>query len=123
MIRIALVCLIACGHAPPPAPPAVKSAAIADGNVEAATVAGHVTLVDYWSESCGACGVVAGMIAVAIAREDRIIVRKIDVGDRADIRLLPHWQVYDRHRRLRYRLFGKECLRAPALAQELLAEP
>lgn len=116
--------LAACGAAKSP-PPAVKSAAAT--NVE--PVAGHVTLVDFWSESCAACVVVGGMIAVKIAKEDRVVVRKIDVGDgftpiakQYDIRALPHWDVYDTRGRLRYRLIGPECLRAPQLAAELLAE-
>jgi thiol-disulfide isomerase/thioredoxin len=118
---------------PGPAPPAKTLQLNTDGehvDLEAALVPGHVTLVDFWSESCGACIPVAGRIAVAIAHDDRIVVRKIDVGDgftpvaRAyDIGALPQWNVYDRHRRLRYVLRGSDCLRAPALARELLAEP
>lgn len=112
-----------------PGPPPEKSLAI-DGRVEDALVAGYVTLVDFWSEWCAACEVVAGKIAVAIANQDRVIVRKVDVGDgftpvavAYEIGALPHWKVYDTHKRLRYVLIGKECLRAPELAKQLLAEP
>jgi len=69
------------------------------------------------------------MIAVKIAKDDRVIVRKIDVGDgftpiakQYDITVLPHWDVYDTKRRLRYRLIGPQCLRAPQLAADLLNE-
>lgn len=126
MKRFALV-LAACGAAQPapPPPPAVKYAAA----TKVEPVEGHVTLVDFWSESCEACVVVGGMIAVKIAKDDRVVVRKIDVGDgftpiakQYEITVLPHWDVYDKHQRLRYRLIGPECLRAPALAAELLAE-
>jgi hypothetical protein len=69
------------------------------------------------------------MIAVKIAKEDRVVVRKIDVGDgftpiaaQYAVTVMPRWDVYDTHQRLRYRLIGPECLRAPQLATELLAE-
>jgi thiol-disulfide isomerase/thioredoxin len=118
-----LLVIAACG-APQP-PPAAKYAAA----TKVEPVANHVTLVDFWSESCEACVVVGGMIAVKIAKDDRVIVRKIDVGDgftpiakQYDIATLPHWDVYDTKQRLRYRLIGPECLRAPELAAELLHE-
>jgi hypothetical protein len=97
--------------------------------VEDSTVAGYVTLVDFWSESCAACTVVEGKIAEKIATNDRVIVRKVDVGDgftpiaqAYQINALPHWKVYDTKRRLRFILVGPDCLRAPDLANELLAE-
>jgi thiol-disulfide isomerase/thioredoxin len=118
--RILLV-LAACGGTHPPP----KSAAAT--SVE--PVAGHVTLVDFWGESCTACVVVEAKIATAVAHEDRVVIRKIDVGDgftpiakQHDITVLPYWEVYDTHRRLRYRLIGPDSLRAPQLAAELLAE-
>jgi thiol-disulfide isomerase/thioredoxin len=129
----ALGVLVACGHAgptAPPGPPPAKKAAVTSPRVEDAVVEGYVTLVDFWAESCAACEVVAGKIGDAIAKDDRVIVRTVDVGDgfnayaRAyEIGALPHWKVYDAHRRLRYVLIGKECLRAPGLARELVAEP
>ena len=130
MKRAALVLAIAaCSSAPPPPPAPPKIADFAGARVEDATVAGYVTLVDFWSESCAACFVVADKIAVKIANSDRVIVRKVDVGDGFTpiaeayrINTLPHWKVYDTKRRLRFILVGPDCLRAPDLAKQLLAE-
>ena len=98
--------------------------------VEDAVVPGYVTIVDFWSTSCEACTIVTGMIAVQIAKQPQVIVRKVDVGDgftavakAYDIGTLPHVNVYDRKQRLRYRLIGPEALRAPELARELVREP
>lgn len=137
MRALAIVVIAACGAraAAPVAAPVAKSVELAAEpgavvDVEAATVANYVTVVDFWSESCGACGVVGGMLAIAIASEPRVIVRKVDVGDgftpvaRAyKVGALPHFKVYDRRRRLRYELVGNDCLQAPTLARQLLAEP
>jgi hypothetical protein len=56
-------------------------------------------------------------------------VREVDVGDGTgglahayDVGALPHYNVYDRTRRLRYVLVGSDCLRAPELARELARE-
>ena len=126
-----LLVLAACGASAPPVTvaPVAKSAPIT-GPIEEAVLAGKVTLVDFWSEWCAACIVVAGHVAVAIANDDRIVVRKVDVGDgntpvalHYQVSALPHWKVYDTHKRLRYVLIGPEVLRAPTLARELLAEP
>jgi thiol-disulfide isomerase/thioredoxin len=99
-------------------------------DVKAALVPGYVTIVDFWSESCAACTEVHAKVAAGIASETKVIVRKIDVGDgftevahAYDIGALPHYNVYDPKQRLRYVLVGGDCLRAPALARELLAEP
>jgi thiol-disulfide isomerase/thioredoxin len=130
--RLVLVLVLgACGGARVPAPEKT-SLLNASGQlvrVEDKVVAGYVTIVDFWSTSCEACVIVTGMIAVQIAKQPRIVVRKVDVGDgfspvakAYDIVTLPHVDVYDRERRLRYRLIGPEALRAPALARELLAE-
>jgi len=126
-----VVVAAACASAPPE-PPAKSAQLNRPGeavSVEAALVDDHVTVVDFWSESCAACVIVTGMIAVQIANEPRIIVRKVDVGDgftpvaRAyKISTLPHVNIYDRKRRLRYVLIANECLRAPDLARELLRE-
>jgi hypothetical protein len=124
-----VLAIAACSSAPPPPPAPPKTADFAGPRVEDATVAGYVTLVDFWSESCAACYVVADKIAVKIANSDRVIVRKVDVGDgftpiaqAYQISALPHWKVYDTKRRLRFILVGPDCLRAPDLANELLAE-
>lgn len=129
-MRVALLALlVACSSAPPPPPAPPKTLAFTGAHIEDATVAGYVTLVDFWSESCAACTVVGGMIAVKIANNDRVIVRKVDVGDGLgpisqtyNITALPHWKVYDTKRRLRFVLVGPDCLRAPDLAAQLLAE-
>ena len=133
MKRLLLV-LAACGASTPPPTPVDKSVQLnTDGalvHVEDSLVDGYVTIVDFWSTSCAACTIVTGMIAVQIAKQPQVIVRKVDVGDgftpvakAYDIGTLPHVNVYDRKQRLRYRLIGPEALRAPALARELLAEP
>ncbi len=90
----------------------------------------YVTVVDFWADHCGACVVVAGMLAVQIANEPRILVRKVDVGDgftpvaqAYKIGALPHFRLYDKHRRLRYVLVGNDTLTAADLAKQLLAEP
>lgn len=134
---LALV-LGACGQpagsaaSPSPAPP--KSVQLnAPGaalDVEAALVPGYVTVVDFWGEHCGACVVVGGMLAVQVAKEPRVLIRKVDVGDgfspvakAYDIGALPHFRVFDKHRRLRYVLVGNDTLKAPEIAKALVAEP
>jgi len=130
--RWLLTLLAACGAAAPaPEPPKsiqlnATGAAI---DVEAATVPGYVTVVDFWSESCGACIVVGGMLAAQVANDPRVVIRKIDVGDgdtpvgRAyQINALPHYRIYDKQRRLRYDLVGNDCLKAPDYARLLASE-
>jgi hypothetical protein len=97
--------------------------------VEDSTVLGFVTIVDFWSESCGACVEVHARVAAGIADQHKTILRKVDVGDgftevahAYDISALPHYNVYDTKRRLRFVLVGSDCLRAPDLAKQLLAE-
>ena len=129
-----LLALAACGATATPPPVAPKSLELnregAMVDVAAALVPGSVTVVDFWSESCGACIVVAGMLAVQTANEPRVVVRKVDVGDgftpvakAYDIGALPHFKIYDRRKRLRYVLVGGDCMRAPELARQLLGEP
>ncbi|HEY6033977.1 MAG TPA: thioredoxin domain-containing protein, partial [Kofleriaceae bacterium] len=118
--------------APPPPAPAKEVQLNQPGvlvKVEDATLAGYVTIVDFWSESCGACVEVHARVAAGIADQAKTILRKVDVGDglgefaRAyDISALPHYNVYDTRKRLRFILVGNDCLRAPALAKQLLAE-
>jgi thiol-disulfide isomerase/thioredoxin len=90
---------------------------------------GYVTVVDFWSESCGACVIVGGMLAVQTAKDTGVVIRKVDVGDgdtpvakQFDVGALPHYKLYDRHKKLRYSLVGNECLKAPELAKQLAAE-
>jgi hypothetical protein len=128
---VGALALAACATAPPP--PAKELQVNRTGEPVALAgllVPDYVTIVDFWSASCGACAIVGGRVSAAIAGQPRVVMRKVDVGDgftpaaRAfEIAALPHYNVYDRKRRLRYILVGSDCLRAPDLARELVAEP
>ena len=138
MLLAALVAATgACGHAgvPAPAPPAPErtvqlnqpGAVLA---IDDHLVPGYVTVVDFWAEHCGACIPVGGMLAIQTAAEPRILIRKVDVGDgftpvaRAyKVGALPHYRIYDRHKRLRHVLVGNDCVDAANLAKQLVAEP
>lgn len=134
MIRALLVILAACGHpAAPRIPPAEKSLQVNKPGepieLAQAVPAGYITVVDFWSESCGACTIVGGMLAVQTAKDPGVLIRKVDVGDgftpvakQFQVSALPHYNVYDRQRRLRYVLVGNDCLKAPELAKQLAAE-
>ena len=50
-------------------------------DLAAALPAGYVTVVDFWSESCEACKPLGALLETAVAREPRVVIRKIDVGD------------------------------------------
>ena len=132
-MRWVVFVLAACGAAPPPQITPAKELQLnqtgAMVNIDAALVTNYVTIVDFWSESCGACVEVAAKVTAAIADQANVILRKIDVGDgftevahAYDISALPHYNVYDTKKRLRYVLVGSDCLRAPELARSLLAE-
>jgi thiol-disulfide isomerase/thioredoxin len=132
----AVLVLAACSHAASPAaaPPApAKSVQLnapgAPVDVAQVLPAGYVTVVDFWSESCHACVMIGGMLAVGVAKDPRVVIRKIDVGDgftpvaRAyHIEALPHYQIYDKRQRLRYDLVGSDCVEASAIARQLAAE-
>ena len=136
MKALALVMFVACGHAKAPGPvgpPPEKSTQINKPGepvaLEAHLPAGYVTVVDFWGEHCGACVVVGGMLAVGVAQDDRVVIRKIDVGDGFtqvakdyDISALPHYRIYDKQKRLRYDLVGNDCVKASELARGLAAE-
>jgi hypothetical protein len=133
-MRALLVVLLACGHPAAPAqPPAEKSIQVNKPGeaieLHAVLPDGYVTVVDFWSESCGACVIVGGMLAVQTAKDTAVVIRKVDVGDgdtpvakQFKVGALPHYNVYDRHKKLRYQLVGNECLKAPELAKQLAAE-
>jgi thiol-disulfide isomerase/thioredoxin len=136
-LRNAVMLAAGCGATastvdPPSSPPPKSLQVNASGalvDIDAATVPGYVTVVDFWSESCGACEVVGGMLAVQVAHDPMVVIRKIDVGDGDNelgraykIGALPHYNVYDKQRRLRYVLVGNDCLSAPERARELAAE-
>ena len=138
-MKLALALLLtACGHAAtpagPPAPRPIKSIQLNEPGVPVSIddhlIAGYVTVVDFWGEHCGACFVVGGMLAVGVAQQPLVLIRKIDVGDGFtqvakdyDINALPHYRIYDKHKRMRYDLVGNDCLKAPDIARELAAEP
>jgi hypothetical protein len=136
MIRALSVAMVlaACGHpAAPTVPTAEKSVQVNKPGepieLAQAVPAGYITVVDFWSESCGACTIVGGMLAVQTAKEPGVLIRKVDVGDgftpvakQFKVSALPHYNVYDRERRLRYVLVGNDCLKAPELAKQLAAE-
>lgn len=130
--------LAACGPrvaTPPPRPqePEKSVQLNAPGenlDVEQALVPGYVTVVDFWMESCGACHVVGGMLAVGVAKQDKVLIRKVDILDpftpvaaSYDIGALPHYRVYDKRGRMRYVLVGNDCIKAPEIAAQLAAEP
>ncbi len=123
---------VACAHTQPQPPPAKTLRLNGPGvmvDVNAALVADYVTIVDFRAAWCGACDEVAAKIAPALAQQPRVIVREVDVGDGGsavahayEIGALPHYNVYDRLKRLRYVLVGPDCLRAPDLAKQLAEE-
>lgn len=132
-----LAVLFMCNHAkvpqPTPEPPPKSLQLNKPGEpvaLDAHLVPGYVVVVDYWGEHCGACVVVGGHLAVGVAQQDRVLIRKIDVGDGFtqvakdhDISALPHYRIYDKRGRLRHDLVGNDCLEASKLARTLAAEP
>jgi thiol-disulfide isomerase/thioredoxin len=133
--------LAACSHAAAPESPSSRAPAgppeksvqvNAPGelvDIPAILPAGYVTVVDFWAESCSNCIPLGGRLAIGVAKEPRIVIRKIDVGDgftpvaRANkIDALPHFLIYDKQRRLRYDLVGADCLDATKFARLLAAE-
>ena len=134
---VAVVMMIACSNGVrPPAPVAAPPEKTVQVNrpgeaVDVAKLlpAGYVTVVDFWSESCHACVALGGMLAVGVAQEPRVVIRKIDVGDgftpvaqAYKIDALPHFFIYDKLGRLRYDLVGADCLDASKYARLLAAE-
>ncbi|HET7506018.1 MAG TPA: thioredoxin family protein, partial [Kofleriaceae bacterium] len=136
---VAALVIAGCGPAPArPAPPerpdrpekTVQLNAPGEPvDLAAALPAGFVTVVDFWSESCHACVELGGMLAVGVAKDPRIVIRKVDVGDgftpvaRAyQIEALPRFQIYDKRKRLRYDLVGSDCLDASTIARQLAGE-
>lgn len=129
-----LVLLGACGATQTPKPLPAKSLQL---NAPGALVRvadhlepGFVTVVDFWAESCGACHTVGAMLAERVAGEPRVLIRKIDVGDgftpvaeAYGVNALPHYRIYDKRGKERHVLVGNECVKAPDLARQLVAEP
>jgi len=136
-VRLLLALTLCACHAPTPAaplpPPPEKTLQLnAPGepvDVPAVLPAGYVSVVDFWSETCEACVIYGGMLAVGVAKDPRIVVRKIDVGDgftpvarTYQISALPHFLIYDKQKRLRYDLVGSDCEQAPQYARQLASE-
>jgi len=146
-VLAALVAGSACGPAAAPAAPAAPAASSAAPaprapdkivqlnapgaavDVVAALPAGYVTVVDFWSQSCEACGPLGQRLETGVADEPRVVIRKVDVGDgdtpvaaAYQIAALPHFFIYDKQKRLRYDLVGPDCLDAARHARELAAE-
>lgn len=118
--------------AAPAAPPAKTVQLNAPGaaiDVAAALPSGYVTVVDFWSQSCEACGPLGQRLETGVADEPRVVVRKVDVGDgdtpvaaAYKIAALPHFFIYDKWKRLRYDLIGGDCTDAARFAKQLAAE-
>jgi thiol-disulfide isomerase/thioredoxin len=136
LILQAALALVAC-HGPTPAapapPPPEKTVQLnAPGepvDIPAVLPTGYVSVVDFWSDTCEACVIYGGMLAVGVAKEPRIVVRKIDVGDgftpvarTYQISALPHFLIYDKQKRLRYDLVGSDCEQASQFARQLASE-
>jgi len=137
-VKVALLAVLAaCGQpaggpAKPAPPEPVKTVQLNRPGemVQVELHSGYVTVVDFWGEHCGACVVVSGMLAVQVAHEPRVLIRKIDVGDgftpvakAYEIGALPHFRLFDKHKKLRYVLVGNDTLKASELANQLAAEP
>jgi hypothetical protein len=128
--------LAACAKPAPaaaPAPPPAKTVQLnAPGepvDVAAVLPAGYVTVVDFWSQSCEACGPLgqrleAGVADVDLADQDARLVGDGDtpVAAAYKIAALPHFFIYDKLKRLRYDLIGGDCTDAAKFAKLLAAE-
>jgi thiol-disulfide isomerase/thioredoxin len=115
--------------AAPPAKTVQLNAPGAAVDVAAALPAGYVTVVDFWSQSCEACGPLGARLEAGVADEPRVLIRKVDVGDgdtpvaaAYKIAALPHFFIYDKLRRLRYDLVGGDCTDAARFARQLATE-
>lgn len=98
-------------------------------DILAALPAGYVTVVDFWSVTCEPCIVQGEKLAAGVADEPRVLIRKVDVGDgdtpvaaAYKIAVLPHFFIYDKHKKLRYDLLGPDCSEAAKYAKQLAAE-
>ncbi len=134
---IALFLVAACGGSQAPTKPAgppEKSVQLnapgAPVNIDTMLVPGYVTVVDFWSDTCGACVIAGGRLAVSVAQSDTVLIRKVDVGDgftevakAYDVGALPHLRVYDQQGKLRYALVGNDAMEAGEIAKQIAAEP
>ena len=135
-MRFLVLCaLVACGTpvVAPKEPPPPKSLEINKKgemvDIDSNLPAGYVTVVDFWADWCGGCTHVGGLLAVGVAQDPNIVIRKIDVGEGTtavahayQINVLPHFRIYDKQKRLRYDLVANDCLKATEIAHQLAAE-
>jgi len=98
-------------------------------DVEAGTVDGMITIVDFRADWCKSCDRLENMVVTDIESDHDIILRTVDVGDgdtpvaRAyDIHGLPHVNIYDRDRRLRQVLVGDDTIRTVEVARSLRSD-
>ena len=89
--------------------------------------AGHVTVIDFYADWCGACKIAEEKLVAGIEQEPRIVVRKVNIDDDTspvakhyDVGALPHLRVYDRHGQLAYVLVGNDAMTAAEKAFEVL---
>jgi thiol-disulfide isomerase/thioredoxin len=132
---VVLGLLAACGPKtvdPPPGPPPAKNLQLNQPGemVRVELHPGYVTVIDFWSETCGACEVATAKLESTTVDADRVLIRKVDVGDgftpvaeAYGVGALPHLNVYDKTGKLRYKLVGNESMTAGDKAKELMAEP